>query len=183
MGGGKKIKNTQREGWGGKEVGQGEVKVKKTWGYVRCDRKRESWTRNTFAILMIFPQQGLTYLQNSIKSLVYLYKDGPSLPLWCQNNDRNVDFFFGRNGAIQIRCEPCFGLVMEARLFKSSFCIQFGSFLMPCWQGAKWTQLDLGVFPGKTPRQRRWTHTKHLTHILMLTAHGSTLCICCVIVD
>ena len=89
----------------------------------------------------------------------------------------------GGSGAIQIRCEPCFGHVMEARLFKSSFCIQFGSFLMPCWHRAKWTQLDLGVFPGKTPRQRRWTHTKHLTHILMLTAHGSTLCMCCVIVD
>lgn len=61
---------------------------------------------------------------------------------------------------------------MEASLLEIAFCVQFGSFLMPCWQPAKWTQMDLGVFPGKTLRQERRAHTKHSTHILMLTTHG-----------
>lgn len=39
MGGGKKYRKRVE---GGKEEGQGEVKVKKTGGYVQCDRERDS---------------------------------------------------------------------------------------------------------------------------------------------
>lgn len=104
-GNGWRKKKIQKEGGGGKEEGQGEVKVKKTGGHVHCGRQQEAGLTiitgiaqlGTYCHQTFFysrAKRGSTYLENSIKSAVYSYKAGLSLPLttWCQNNDINAAF-------------------------------------------------------------------------------------------
>lgn len=73
-------KKTQKESGGREEVSQRKVKLKKTQGCVQCNTVGELIIITEELGLKHIAIRAVQYLENSIKSIVYLYNAALSLP-------------------------------------------------------------------------------------------------------